>query len=60
VRVKRGANTSIQVWPRVQDIEADIEAEAHGELTHTLVLLGDGTGNVNKNLPLLLALLISN
>jgi hypothetical protein len=30
------------------------------KIDHTLVLLGDGWGNVNKNLPLLLSLLIRN
>jgi hypothetical protein len=35
-------------------------AKAHGELTHTLVLLGDGWGNINKYLPLFGSLLIRN
>jgi hypothetical protein len=35
-------------------------APAHGELTGTLVPVGDGCRNVNKNLPLFGVLLIKN
>ena len=33
---------------------------AHGDLTHSLVPLGDGWGNINKNLSLFLSFLIDN
>jgi hypothetical protein len=48
------------VWHAwTSSLEGEYQAlSVHGELTHTLVSLGDGWGNINKNLPLFLSLLI--